>query len=484
MKRIGIWFILLLFCVSLLTGCGEDKQPAPSTDAPTAKTEPSSAEAELNETEPVQTQPDQTQPTETEPSQAESTEPSDTEPVPTEPSPDDIQGRMAQEGAMCAVAYLGNVPGNFIDVTEYLRENKLTEALPVLKEISSEEFVEVDGTELYLVIPRSDMSITVYEQYMNWDTGELYWGYSHYLSFEPQPILMRGNISDTVTNMCVFLESRSGASLEYAPCISAKNGKLSAGAGVLDLTPYDLLDGISTPSTDVPEDLRVGTWYASWIDSADQNVYLTLKLQDDGTAQYHWGYAAEETMEDYSGSWQEQGDQIILELYGGMTNDPEMHHSLYCVFEWEYENSYLILHHVDAAALLMGTEDNWLYFAPSNFFALAGRWETYEYRGDDVLYNMLTLWENGELGFEVRQQDGIVLEDYQGRWSYEDGIMTVQMGRYGGANYDPDYIKTIAGSYEAFVDEYGWLNLRYIEGDMLTDFMSVNLEEYFYLLEE
>ena len=230
MKKLLCLLLAAVMCVALLAGCDRmiDIDPPPRTEpeeSTTESTAPSTTEAPSTE------------------------EPS------TEPPVDlmaELQQQLHDEGCLAAVAYLGSCEGNFMEIQAYLENSGLTEALPLLQDLSSENFIETEGLELYFIVTRDDVGLTVYRQGMDEDTYALTWEESLYVGYEPAPLLLRGNVSEIFPNLSLFIEGQGGETLDYSPCLSLEDGRLEKARLILDLTPYDSIPG----GIYVPEDLE------------------------------------------------------------------------------------------------------------------------------------------------------------------------------------------------------------------------------------
>ena len=153
----------------------------------------------------------------------------------------EIQAKLQQDGALCAVAYVGYNGGSFAEIQQGFENDGLIEALPILAEIPEENFISVEGSELYLVIPRDDVGICVSEQFFDEETAELSYSITR-SGYETDALLLRGNISDIFPNLSILIEGQGGETIEYSPSLSLMDGTLLVETSLIcDLTPYEAL---------------------------------------------------------------------------------------------------------------------------------------------------------------------------------------------------------------------------------------------------
>ncbi len=473
--------ILLVACLSLFAGCGQADTPE-KTDATqvseiAALTEPSSSqkeESQPNRQEEPTESTAQTEATEAaEPS--EETEPTTQEEEVLEP----MQQELFDSDALCAVAYLGVCEGNLIDVMAYFEQSGLSEILPCLTELTSDVFLEAAGTELYLVIPRQDVSLTVYEQSLDDESADLTWDKSLYVSFTPEPLLLRCNVSDIIPNIGLFMEQTGAEGVQYSPCLSLEDGSLCAHDRIYDLTPYELLLSDYDGPVVGDMDTRMGAWYTEAQNSEGETVLLELILDYDGSASYAYGYPGEEMlMAFYAGTWHENGEKMIFELSGG-SFEAESVRNLYSEYEWDGADGKLLLKHVGGDALLSGLEGASLDMTPSHYAALVGLWSTSEYDSENggSIYSDLELLADGSCNFLKHNGEGTTYRAYEGQWRFKDGVISIDMRIY--SEFADAAGQSLSGEYYAAIGTEAWLTLKYISGDMLTDYMSLSGEEYF-----
>lgn len=209
--------------------------------------------------------------------------------------------RACLEGSpnICAVAMLGYADG---DLNDFLLD--VVRDYPAVAGVSPECWVEAEGDEVYLIVPRDgDASVAVNEWTVSSDSsagpydGEM--GDVLYRSEYGDPIIVRGNISDIYPNMMVNIVSNEGDSLSYIPFCNLLDGTLdvpTGDPGVLDCTmnPLRLVS---------PADVA-GDW-ATW-DAYDEDGNLLdcgLYIGEDGSLSFAWGPLREPYQNYYEGTW-------------------------------------------------------------------------------------------------------------------------------------------------------------------------------------
>jgi len=211
-----------------------------------------------------------------------------------------------------------------------------------------------------------------------------------------------------------------------------------------------------------------GEWFAREADSSGQLRAVKLILGEDGTAHFDYGVPYREVLESFDGRWREDGDILVLDLYGGRIADDGGYEEAYCRdlevdLSWEEQGIALVCEHIGGNPLLPGTSGEWFTFRPFDAFKLSGTWCTDNSR--------LQLKENGGCTYSVTE-DGVLHEEYDGTWRYKDGQLTLSVTMCGGSRYEAGERGQIAGTYK---EEHNALNemlLTHISGTSLTDSME------------
>lgn len=453
MRRFLSVLLAVLLCASAFNGCRSETIPETS--------KPSETQQDVVSTEKA-----------TKPLKEDNTDKTDPE---SDSHMSAIQEKLRQDKALCAVAFVGYCGGTFEEIQEGFVTDGITNALPIVAEIEEEKLICCEGSELYLVVPRADVGITVLEQVFDQNTEELTYGETLYNQTEVAPLLLRGNISDIFPNLILRIEGQGGETLEYCPSLSLRDGMLNVDSSLIcDMTPYEIL-GIYNGPDFGGEDLSMGRWFAEVPSSEGETMILELVLGYNGVASYGYGPENTELYEFFEGEWwQNEEGNLCLSLSGGPVGDPESQYDFYGEFQPDYMEHSLELTHVDGYSLLYGMEGEPINFCPSNTNALIGLWRTsaYDFQDDGYIYHDLELMGDDSCCLLIHDGEGTTYAAYDGTWEASDGKLSFDMKMYSGNNYLDSITQTMGGIYDAVIDADGWLTLHYISGDSLTEGMT------------
>jgi len=404
--------------------------------------------------------------------------------VPEEPVLAELREAIADSGALFGVAYLGyaELP-TFEDIAVYVEANGFCEAFPFLLDVTEDRAVLQEGGEVYVVVPAAaDITITVSEFLMPEDAYIPERGEDLLQISDGRPLLLRGNVSEIVSNLLITAEGKDGQSVTCNPCISGMDGSLVPEEGVYDFTVYEMLPG---GYDEVPDLIYTGTWYARHLDGDYDQMAMTLVLDPSGYASYGYGFPYSEPLEYFEGRWMPDGeDHLILYLYGGpVVNEAGESknaepYEITCVFRWDYQGSALVLCHEDGSPLLHGTEEAWYTFMPFDGFHLVNHW--FAVAEAQEIYYDLQLLDNGECIFELGDADGNQLVYYGGWWYLEDDVLSMNMLRQAGQHPEDPELDYISGEYLVESPDLGDMTLTFISGHILTLDMEETTRQQFF----
>jgi len=161
----------------------------------------------------------------------------DTAPAVTPMTLEQLRAQIKAEGKLFGVAYLGGFEGDAQSARAELLEQDYIEALPFLKNVTN--YAEQNGCLMFCVVPADDSVTLSVCEYVFAD--QPYVG-EEMLSTN-QPVLLRGNVSDVVPNLCV-IATKGAEQVEYCPNLSGRDGSLTDNAKkIYDFSPYYNLYG-------------------------------------------------------------------------------------------------------------------------------------------------------------------------------------------------------------------------------------------------
>ena len=466
MRKSWMFIFVLLFCLLILSAC-DSKEPKTGKTEPTESTSESATQTTSQTEVATEKVP--------KPSKGDKTTEPTSEPADSDSLMSSIQEKLEQDHALCAVAFVGYCDGSFAEIQKGFESEGVLEALPILAEIEEECFISNVGSELYLVVPREDVGLTVYEQVLDENGEALTYGEELYRSAQLEPLLLRGNVSDIFPNFVLLIEGQGGETMEYSPSLSLRDGMLNVETSLIcDMTPYETL-GIYTGPEYGGEDPCMGRWFAEVPNSEGEAMLLELVLGYEGVASYGYGPVNTELYEFFEGEWwQNEEGNLCLSLSGGPVGDPESQYDFYGEYQTECMEHSLNLTHVDGYSFLYGMEGGTINFCASNTNALIGLWSTsmYDFQGDGYIYHDLELMGDHYCCLLIHNGEGTTYAAYDGTWEASDGKLSFDMKMYSGNNYLGSITQTIGGIYDAVIDPDGWLTLHYLSGDYLTEAMS------------
>ncbi|MBR5535527.1 MAG: hypothetical protein IKU60_02640 [Clostridia bacterium] len=169
------------------------------------------------------------------------------------------------------------------------------------------------------------------------------------------PILVSGNMSDTIPNLYVIAKKGS-EKVEYTPVQSGMDGRLENGEKlVYDFTPYDKMAEFSG-SDEIADAEFCGSWVAFENDGNGEERALVLELNPDGTVSYAYGSGNSEILEQSEGTWELDGDVLKFYMFGGPLESSESEYDCYPSFTWVVNSGVLELTHIDGDEILYGTK--------------------------------------------------------------------------------------------------------------------------------
>ena len=268
----------------------------------------------------------------------------------------ELQEKISADGKLLGVAYLGFIDYDTkFDMEEFKKQEHI-KALPLIENIY--EYAENEGYRIYAIVPADNqVTITVCkcefgEEYLPYDGEELIKANG--------PILVRGNISDTIPNLYVIAKKGS-EKVCYIPAQSGMDGRLENSENkIYDFTPYDKMAEFSGADR-LPDAVFCGNWTTIEKDGNGEDRVLYLNLEPNGEVSYTYGIGNSEILEKFEGTWNLDGDVLKLSMIGGpldSVDNPVVLEPYDCnpSFTWEINAGGLELTHIDGDEILFGTK--------------------------------------------------------------------------------------------------------------------------------
>ena len=361
-----------------------------------------------------------------------------------------------------AVAYLGCFDGSYEDAMTYLEQLQMFVHQPFLREISEYEFIDMDGIELYAIVPLANTNLSVYEAVLDENDFSLKTGKEYYSSNKAKAILVSGNISETIPNFIICYQDSNGEAIEYSPFLSGITQNLEFVEGILDFSPYADIDEYILTS----EFIFCGEWITDAYNDSGEQCLIDLSLALDGTVTYAYSVADSEEPSFLFGEWTlDENNVLTINLVG----EDEDLYSL--SFEWATLGDTLLLKPLSGDEIIFER-----YVAPVvNEEEITGCYSTVS--EDKVVYLELS-WDQSAI-FTVEDYPNI-LEKYKGAWCVENGYLYLSLTLEGGTDYsseEPE--KFIKGCYYIDTDTEADLKLFHVYGDAFTFEMENSLQDEF-----
>ena len=221
-----------------------------------------------------------------------------------------VRRQITENGDICAVGYLGYFDGTYEELGKYFYYLGILQEYDFLSDVDKEHFIDQEGYELYLVVPKTEESSLIINDYALNEIEPVEAGPGAELGrfFDGQPVLLRGNISEVIPNLYFEAENPDGTFIAYNPSLSLRDGSLTSLDGIYDLTPYEPL-GI------VKETIEGEEFLGSWSVVEPDRYEHTLGLNSSGECFY--GIADDEgaVVVVYSGWWEMAGGELNLTLW-------------------------------------------------------------------------------------------------------------------------------------------------------------------------
>jgi hypothetical protein len=226
-----------------------------------------------------------------------------------------VRRQIVDNGDICAVGYLGYFDGTYEELDAYFKYLGILKDYDFLSDIDKEHFIVQEGYELYVVIPKTNESSLIVNEYLMNENPPNYAGPGNEIGrfFDGHPVLMRGNISEVLPNLYFETENPDGEFIAYNPGLSLRDGSLNAILGIYDLTPYEAL-GIEKEPAEGTE--FVGIWSTIHADGFEH----TISFSYSGECSYGMVDDEGSVVVAYSGWWEMLDGELTLALWEDAEN--------------------------------------------------------------------------------------------------------------------------------------------------------------------
>ena len=190
-----------------------------------------------------------------------------------------------EDGALCAVAYLGVAPEglNVAEIPFFMVNKHFSDNYAYYG------YMMNDGFELYLIAPRYDnTTITIYETSMEMygERGDIVYSGELFI-----PSLFVCNYSDLFSN-CIIELTANGETISFSPYISLMDGSLVLPDNVQDIS--------------VPENYNSYQFVGEWemvVNQDGVDIIYYINFEDNGDVEYFVGWYLSDIAASYKGKY-------------------------------------------------------------------------------------------------------------------------------------------------------------------------------------
>ena len=134
----------------------------------------------------------------------------------------------ASDLVVCQVAFIGFSDSEIPDLNALAQEYQIFEYFPFVESYPSNCYLDYMGYEIYLIVAQDKKAqINIYENVMNYKTGEEYRGNLLFSVKNGEPVIIRANVSDIIPNVIVEIINSDGSEFSFSPSLSLRDGSLN-----------------------------------------------------------------------------------------------------------------------------------------------------------------------------------------------------------------------------------------------------------------
>lgn len=274
----------------------------------------------------------------------------------SEKSLSELQEKISTDGKLLGVAYLGFIDYDSKLNPEEFKKQEHIKALPFIESIC--DYSENEGYRIYAIVP-ADNQVTITVSKCEFDDDYMPYAGEKLIETK-EPVLVRGNVSDTIPDLYVVAK-KGDLAVEYTPAQSGMDGRLENRENkIYDFTLYDKMAEFSGADR-LPDAVFCGNWTTIEKDGNGEDRVLYLNLEPNGEVSYTYGIGNSEILEKFEGTWNLDGDVLKLSMMGGpldSVDNPVVLEPYDCnpSFTWEVNAGGLELTHIDGDEILFGTK--------------------------------------------------------------------------------------------------------------------------------
>lgn len=280
-----------------------------------------------------------------------------------------VQTQIEMAQSLLGVAYLDCVEGSFSAVQDHIKDQPYVRTYSFISEVEDTHFAQNEGDELYCVVPLDDsVTISVFKAELDTQTSQLKRGEELLSHNDGMPVLIRGNLSETVPNLMI-VATKGDLAMEYTPCISLKNGLLENSERLIyDFTPYELIPHFNGLNEEVSWNF-FGDWVCTVSEPMLGDIDMQLSISAEGI---EYSFQSETMTGSYTGNWLILSDQRLRMELGGEARDSSipdvsgLHTDVDGIYFWDVRDGNLFLTYINGTPWYPSAVVTEYRFVPAN----------------------------------------------------------------------------------------------------------------------
>ena len=296
-----------------------------------------------------------------------------------------FQKNLKRSHIMLAAAFLGyasdSQPFDRQQVQTLLENGGYAEAYPFLTEITEDNIVSYEGSEVFVIVPQSAGCAVAVES-VEWDENwENQVKETRYKKDKAVPFVVKCNKSELIYNLMITL-IKGTETFTYSPMLNLMDGTMLAenldGESIFDFTRYGQVDISIYPVEGDEEDLEGygdpegygegpglnGRWLSGELkDQTGRNITYGMNFGDDRYFEFQYGQMGRDT-QSWVGTFEVAGINDNGEYQVNYTlNSPDGERTGEFFVEMHYEEMYVTEGSGDAIFPFTDGSSEWFYFS-------------------------------------------------------------------------------------------------------------------------